>query len=189
MTILSDFLDKKVYGRPQAILFSNNPGTILKDEDDNPYFVPDGNQGTDYIILTDDNRGPIDMSYNRIETRKRMVNGRMRSYHIADKLKINVSWNTVPSRATSVAGVSITSDGGAGGVDIIDWYENHTGSFWVFLAYDKFTNFEGTTNAKAHLQQYNQIIEVFFSDANYSVQKRGADTYDFWNVSLALEEA
>jgi len=58
-----------------------------------------------------------------------MINGRMRSYHIADKLKLSTSWNMIPSRShsnvpafnteTGVSPyISYTTDGGAGAADI-----------------------------------------------------------------------
>ena len=40
-----------------------------------------------------------------------------------------------------------------------------------------------------NINKYNEIIEVFFSDFNYSVVKRSGLNFDFWNVSLTLEEA
>jgi hypothetical protein len=43
-----------------------------------------------------------------------------------------------------------TSDGGAGGNEILDWYENHKGSFWVFLAYDKYKTFGDDVTAYSH---------------------------------------
>ena len=78
-------------------------------------------------------------------------------------------------------------DAGAGGVEMLDWYENHKGSFWVFLAYDRKGIFKGTPEPYDHLQQYNQLIEMFISDFSYSVEKRGTN-FDFWNVSISLEE-
>jgi len=128
-------------------------------------------------------------------------NGRMRSYHIADKLNISTSWDNLPSRAASsenetnpTSGQTIigandlayTADNGAGGVDLLNWYENHQGSFWVFLAYDKLTNFDSDRYNK--LGRYNEIIEVFFDDFQYDVVNRGRSTHDFWNISLSLEE-
>jgi hypothetical protein len=126
----------------------------------------------------------------------------MRSYHIADKLTISTSWKNLPSRSFALppefnsAGASVitnvsqqyTTDGGAGGVDILDWYENHKGSFWVYLAYDKKSNFGTDDNSYAHLDQYNQLVEVFIADFNYSVVKRGATNYDFWDIDITLEE-
>ena len=58
----------------------------------------------------------------------------------------------------------------------------------MFLAYDKYTNFGSDDSAYGHLAQYNQIVEVFFSKFDYSVQKRGNSNMDLWNVSVSLEE-
>lgn len=209
---------RKKYSRPQAMLFADNPGTKV-----NGFYIPDGNEigaytgseanNGEFLILSDDNRSDIDFKPVRIEKRERMINGRMRSYHIADKLQITASWNMLPSRAydtladfdingnadmqSSIARpnpLEFTTDGGAGGVELLDWYENHKGSFWVYLAYDKYTNFEDTDSSETdnrfnNTNKYNEIVEVFFSDFNYSVVKRSGLNFDFWNVSLSLEEA
>jgi hypothetical protein len=127
----------------------------------------------------------------------------MRSYHVADKLSMSVSWNMLPSRAyyynpgfDTTDGKSdmykdinaeYTSVGGAGGLELLDWYENHQGPFWMYLAYDKHNNFSGVDEYN-HLGQYNQIIQVYFADFNYSVVKRGGNNHDLWNISVNLEE-
>jgi hypothetical protein len=202
------------YQRPQAILWSDNAGTLS-----NGLYVPNGYEvGADvppetssslidqFLILSDDNRGEINFTPGRIEKRERTINGRMRSYHIADKLSINWSWNMLPSRAYfQVADFDsegnspyknqvgeFTTDGGAGGVAILDWYQSHPGPFWMYLAYDKYSNFktdgEINNDSFGHLGQYNQIVEVYFADFNYNVVKRGGNNYDFWNISVTLEE-
>jgi hypothetical protein len=139
---------RKKYSRPQGMLWANNPGTLsLNEEAGTSHYVPTGYEvGADteeepsFIILSDDNRSPIDFTQNRIETRVRTVNGRMRSYHIADKLKIDVSWEMLPSRSykdtpafdtatgkpTNAAMAAdymfkFTTDGGAGGAEILYW--------------------------------------------------------------------
>jgi hypothetical protein len=242
-----------------------------------------------FIILSDHNRSALDFSNERIEQRERMINGRMRSYYIDDKLSISTSWDNLPSRAfkkkpnwesdfrqayvldasgdaeenemiyelafvtenpfvigdvvdisgiistgynrknatitdirvdgavhqiviagsynasyesgglITIAGVGssensndfelqYTVDGGAGGLDLLQWYENHPGSFWVFLAYDKFTNYGRDDVADyKHLDQYNEVIEMYISDFSYTVEKRGG-IYDLWSVSVSLEE-
>jgi hypothetical protein len=202
---------RKRYQRPQAVLWSDNAGTLS-----NGLYVPNGYEvgadvpeGTDsslidqFLILSDHNRGDISITPQRIEQRQRTINGRMRSYHIADKLIFTWSWNLLPSRAfyqnaefDPDTGISpyqnntqeFTADGGAGGVEILDWYQNHTGPFWMYLAYDKYSNF-GTDNAAfGHLAQYNQIVEVYFADFNYSIVKRGGNNFDLWNISVSLEE-
>ena len=203
---------RKKYQRPQAMLWSENSGTLVSGK-----YVPNGleigqNPGSEtdesvynqFLILSDDNRSSIDFTTTRIETRQRMINGRMRSHHVADKLNISTSWTMLPSRSyytvpdfNATTGLSpytgsndleYTTDGGAGGVEILDWYENHQGPFWVYLAYDKYSNFGKDSGAYAHLAQYNQLIQMFFSDFNYSVVKRGGSNFDFWNISVTLEE-
>ena len=210
---------RKKYQRPQAMLFADNQGIKV-----DGFHIPEGDEigsleaSTDgygeFLILSDDNRSPIDFSTTRIEKRERMINGRMRSYHVADKLQINVSWDMLPSRAyDTYAGfdsngnpdlvkniltrpnpLEFTTDGGAGGVELLDWYKNHKGSFWVYLAYDKYTNFQNTNESSVderfnNTNKYNEVIEVFFADFSYSVVKRSGLKFDFWNVSLTLEEA
>ena len=211
---------RKKYQRPQGILFADNEGIKV-----NGFHIPEGDEiGSlgasvdgygEFIILSDNNRSPIDFKTVRIEKRERMINGRMRSYHTADKLTLTVSWDMLPSRAfDTYAGfdsngnpnmaiipeirtnpLEFTTDGGAGGVELLDWYKNHSGSFWVYLAYDKYTNFKDvfeTTNVDerfANTNKYNEVIEMFFTDFSYSVQKRSGLNFDFWNVSLTLEEA
>ena len=209
---------RKKYSRPQAILFADNPGTKV-----DGFYIPDGSEigsytasegsNGEFLILSDDNRSDINFKPTRIEKRERMINGRMRSYHIADKLQITASWDMLPSRAYDTKAdfdangnadmlktasrtnpLEFTTDGGAGGVELLNWYENHRGSFWVYLSYDKYTNFEDTDTSEIdnrfnNINKYNEIVEVFFSDFSYSVVKRSGLNFDFWNVSLTLEEA
>jgi len=205
---------RKRYQRPQGALWANNPGTLT-----GGVYVPNGQEvgantaETDedlinqFIILSDHNRSEISFTPQRIEQRQRTINGRMRSYHIADKMQISFSWSMLPSRAyfqvaafNESTGISpyknntqeFTADGGAGGVAILDWYNNHTGPFWMYLAYDNYANFkedgEIVNNSFGNLAQYNEIIQVYFADFNYSVVKRGGDNFDMWNISVTLEE-
>ena len=202
---------RKRYQRPQAVLWSDNAGTLSEG-----LYVPNGYEvgadvpgGTDpdlvdqFLILSDHNRGEIDVTTQRLEQRQRTINGRMRSYHIADKLNFSWSWSLLPSRAfyqnaefDPDTGISpyqnnlqeFTADGGAGGVALLDWYQNHKGPFWMYLSYDKYSNFGDDNAAFGHLGQYNQIVQVYFADFNYSIVKRGGNNFDLWNISVTLEE-
>jgi hypothetical protein len=201
---------RRRYQRPQALLWSENPGTLV-----NGVYLPTGYEiqgnfaaSTDadlinqFLILSDHNRGELNFTPTRIEQRQRTINGRMRSYHIADKLTMSVSWTNLPSRSYYQdagflsTGLSpeknttneFTSDGGAGGVELLDWYENHKGPFWMFLAYDKYSNFGKDDADYGNLAKYNQIIQVYIADFNYSVVKRGGSNHDLWNISVSLEE-
>lgn len=186
--------------RPQAILWADNFGSV--DTSASSSFalaVPDGNELEDFIILSDDNRSEISFSCQRIENRQRMINGTMRSYHIADKLSISWSWEMLPSRSfnkdplfdiagnpTAIDLEDYTTDGGSGGVEILNWYETHQGPFWMYLAYDKYNNF--SSNKYSYLAQYNQLLQVYFASFEYEVIQRGGTNFDFWNISLTLEE-
>ena len=216
----SYMVGRKKYGRPQAMLFSNNPGYF-----DNGKILPDGDELKDFIILSDDNRAAIRINPERIEKRERMINGRMRSYHVADKLRISTSWSGLPSRAfaqepefetreafvpgrvTNLVGTTTdkdgtirpvspfgspyfadqkyTSDGGAGGADLLEWYNNNSGSFWVFLSYDNYKNLNGERN---RLAEYSEVVEVFFENFQYSIEQRGQNNFDYWSVDVGLEE-
>jgi len=179
--------------RPQAIAWSNNLGIV-----DDGLLVPDGSEFEDFIILSDDNRSEISIAAQRIENKRRMINGNLRSYHIADKFNFSVSWEMLPSRSFNTdpnfnelglraGGASqYTTDGGAGGVEILKWYEDHPGSFYMFLAYDRYDNF--TSDSYNNLAKYNDVVEVYFSSFDYNIVKRGGSNFDFWNISVALEE-
>lgn len=208
MATANYMVGRKKYTRPQAIAWSNNPGTL-----NGGIYIPTGQEvGADpsltegglneFLILSDHNRSELAFNPTRIEQRERMINGNMRSYHIADKLNISWSWTNLPSRAyadvayfdsTGASGmdntpISYTVDGGAGGVELLDWYETHKGPFWMFLAYDKYNNFGKESADMSHLPEYNQIIQVYFSNFTYDVVKRGRANHDLWNVSVTLEE-
>lgn len=202
-------IGRQKYGRPQAMLWANNPGYITEDG----FLVPYGEEinsklydptQESFLILSDDNRKEISFRTDRIEKRERMINGRMRSYHIADKLLIETSWEMLPSRAypdnpqfddatgkvqQALRGLEYTTDGGAGGAEILDWYrQTEGGSFFVFLSYDNYPNFGKESVDFQNLNKYNEVIEVFFSDFSHSIVKRGQTNYDFWNINLTLEE-
>lgn len=224
---------RSALSRPQGMLWANNPGKL-----EGGLYVPKGlevGQATpedateedllnEFIILSDDNRAPLQFNSVRIEKKERMINGRMRSYHVADKIDLSTSWNRLPSRSFSASpdfdesgnpslresgnrakgtdgsfeilpnvtnfSEQYTTDGGAGGVDVLNWYNSYKGSFFVYLAYDKYTEFSTTDpNRYSKLGQYNEILEMYISSFTYSVEKRGKSNYDFWNISLSLEEA
>jgi len=171
-----------------------------------------------FIILSDHNRAAVDISNERIEQRQRMANGTMRSFFIADKITINTSWTMIPSRGFKVVpnfeqdfgkpaiitpddkgkpdpftyfahkSEQYTADGGAGGGEMLDWYESHRGPFWVLLSYDKYNNFGEDNQARNKLAEYSQALQMYISNFTYSVIKRGGNNFDMWDVSVTLEE-
>lgn len=194
---------RKKWNRPQGMLWSDNSGNVV-----DGIRYPIGNEKEDFMILSDHNREEIKIQKERIESRQRMVNGTMRSYHIADKIKVSVSWQRLPSRSFSrnvifnasgaanmlTTDTEYTVDGGAGGVEMLDWYENHSGPFWVYLAYDKYNSDSFKVGGKVqdasfnHLGIYNEIKQMYFSSFQYGIEKRGGTNFDFWNIDVELEE-
>jgi hypothetical protein len=190
--------NRKKYTRPQAVIWCDDytfSGST---------YVPTGDELDDFLILSDHNRKEIKVEAERIENRKRMVNGTMRSYHVANKIKYSWSWDMLPSRGfssapsfTSIGGLDrtqnpdpvlgiqtvpllYTADGGAGGSDLVKWYEDHKGPFYMLLSYDK--------DQYSNLNSYSEVSHVYFSNFTYDVVKRGLATHDFWNISVNLEE-
>lgn len=149
-------------------------------------------QGGQVLYLTDDNRSPLQVDPLRIETKRRMIDGTMRSVYVADKNVFSTSWRNIPSRSRdSWSGAtreyiseyerrksSVSSLYGAG-IDIKNWYEQYNGDFWVLLVYD--TN--DTVLAGANVEVHN----VFFESFDYTVSKRGPYN-DLWDVSISLVE-
>lgn len=179
---------RQQYTRPQAVLWTNSYSI------QGGLYVPDGVEYTDFIILSDHGRSEIEVQPQRIENRKRMINGRMRSYHIADKEKFQWNWDMLPSRAFDKAPqfnaqgaaqasnlVTYTVDGGAGGSSVVDWYKSHKGNFYMLLSYDH------PSTAYANSAVYVRAVEVYWSDFSYNIVKRGVS--DFWDISVSLEEA
>lgn len=186
MPLQTYMTNRMEYSRPQAMLWTDAYTSSSAG------YIPTGIEYTDFIILSDHGRGDIDISPDRIENRKRMINGTMRSYHIADKNTYKTSWDMLPSRAfdqapafdvnglSTVPGlVSYTTDSGAGGQDMLSWYQSHIGSFWLLLSYD--------TAVYGSPAKYTKAVKVFFADFSHAVVKRGET--DLWDISVALEEA
>jgi hypothetical protein len=214
-------------GRPQALIWADKEPTV-QDNKLTPVGYEIGLDTTNvsasdlannrFLILSDHNRSELGMTIERIEQKRRMVNGTMRSYHVADKTSISVDWDMLPSRSfknypsfdelgkpnlqtLNERGEEIvpfgslyssdqkyTVDGGAGGVELLDWYEKHKGPFWVMLSYDKYNVFQGSGSERLRLAQYSQRLQMYISSFNYSIVKRGGNNFDMWNVSVQLEE-
>lgn len=115
--------------------------------------------------ITDHNRSELSIDVERIEEKTRMANATMRKYIVADKRTFGVSWDDVPQNA------GFTVDGFWGKNEIEDFYNNNPGAFTLKLYFG-----DGTTKS------YTVMMSKYSAD----ISKRGA--YDFWNVSVELEE-
>lgn len=115
--------------------------------------------------ITDHNRSPLSVDVDRIETTKRMANGTLRKYVVADKRKFGVSWDDLPFNAAN------TVDGYWGGREIESFYNNNAGQFTL-----KITNGDGQVDS----------FSVVFTTYSRELSKRGL--YDFWDLNLEMEE-
>lgn len=136
-------------------------------------------QGGQTLYLTDDNRQPLQISPQRIEFKRRMIDGTMRSHFVADKDEYSTSWTDLPSRRMN-GSEYITSDSFGAGNDIKEWYRNNTGDFWMLLIYD--------TNSLDNVNLSAEKVNVFFNSFDHSVSTRG-EFNDLWDVSISLVEA
>lgn len=206
---------RKRWYRPQAMLWSDGPGYL-----EDGLYVPVGYEETSnlssamsserFIVLSDHNRSEISISPKRIEESRRMINGTMRSYYVADKLNISTSWTAIPSRAFGTRPdfnqangipnipdlsysnsatathqpIRYTVDGGAGGAEMLKWHMDHKGSFWVFLAYDNYPNFGTNASAYFNLNKYNEIVQMKITNFDYSVVKRSGANSKFDGYDL-----
>jgi hypothetical protein len=152
------------------------------------------NLGASYIYLSDDNREAVQVQYERIEFKERMINGTMRSYHVADKRTFSTSWSDFPSRkapaTTSITTgltTNITSDSFGAGQDILNWYNSHKKDFWMLLVYD--APIQTTSSSSiSPLSGWAEKVHVFFNDFNFTVKKRGP-LNDLWDINITLVEA
>ena len=172
---------QRIWTRPALMIFSDNAPS--------PVNAASGqwNLGTadeDFLYLTDDSRSELQVAIERIEYKKRMINGRMRSYHVADKKSFSVSWLDLPSARSVLpeARFGGTSTGWASSQEMLDWHKNHTDSFYLTLVYDTPTS-SSAVPITYSLEYYN----VFFEDFSYVVTKRG-QTHDLWDISMTLVE-
>ena len=97
---------EKVWTRPALMILTEATPTVI-DKDTGQYSL--GTADTGYLYLTDDSRSPLQVGLERIEYKKRMINGRMRSYHVADKRTFSVSWDNLPSVRSEISEIKRTS--------------------------------------------------------------------------------
>lgn len=115
--------------------------------------------------ITEHGRAELDVKVNRIENSKRMANGTMRKFVIADKREWSTSWSMVPDADAA------TIDGKWAGNSIENFYNTNAGSFTLTIT-------DGAGVAKNYT--------VFITDFSKTINKRGK--YDAWDISITIEE-
>jgi hypothetical protein len=118
--------------------------------------------------ITEHNRQPISVDFERIGESDRTVNGSLRKWFVADKRTFSTSWNELPHSS------AFTVDGRWGGSEMEAFYLDPAKGrvdFWVQVREPN-----GATS----------VYRMVFKSFSRSVEKRGR--YEFWSVSLSLEE-
>jgi hypothetical protein len=134
----------------------------------------------DGILITDHNRATLEVSTDRIETRRRMANGTLRINFIGNKTKISTSWDMVPSLDAK------TVDGNKGAAYLKNLYDTKGATpMTVVVTFKNGSTGDTTTITKT----------MVFASFDYNVVKRGTTFgsathagFDLVNMSLALEE-
>lgn len=135
---------------------------------------------TKFRRVTEQNRAPLSLNVERIESSQRMANGTLRKYFIADKLNLSVSWEMIPSFRNE------TVDGGWAAEDLKAFYESAAGrgAFRIKLNPTVFSTelIEDSSGALADDYTYT----VMFTSCDFTVLKRGLQP--FWSVNISLEQ-
>lgn len=122
--------------------------------------------GSSLYRLSDHNRKEISVSMERIENKKRMADGTLRTFVVAQKRNFKTSWNDLMRDNNQ------TADGFWGAEALINFYETTFGSFELILTF-------GNNTTETRL--------VMFNDFSYNLTKRSTYT-DFYDIDMSLME-
>jgi hypothetical protein len=126
-------------------------------------------------LTSEHSRAPFEVSFDQIEQANRTVNGKLRVYTVAKKHNLSVSWSMLPSID------SATVDGQMGANSLYSLYKANS-EIAVKVWMD-------SSAAQAEVTPAISFQGHFVSH-NFTVVKRnvGQAFYDFWDVSLEIEE-
>lgn len=138
--------------------------------------------GTNWNKISDHNRQPLNITFERLGASNRMVDGTLRRYSVSKKRTFQVAWQMFPSKRDASyngrTGLN-TVDGGWAGEDIESFYNSTDGAFKVKLR-------KGNDEAKAIADGTIEIVTVMITDFSKTVEKRGV--VDLWSLDITLEE-
>lgn len=122
--------------------------------------------GSTVYKLSDHNRSELSITPERLENKKRMADGTLRTYVVATKRNFKTSWEWLPRDNNQ------TVDGFLGGKEIVQWYFDKLGSFEIVL-----------TNGKNE----TETVLVMFDSFDWKITKRSKYT-DFYDIDMSLSE-
>lgn len=147
-----------------------------------------GSNVTGYTI-TDHNRKPLNIAYDRIELQNRMADGSLRRYVAANKKKISTSWEDVPA----AGGPNFTADGNLGGAFLKSFYEqNIYNPIWVKLVYaEESWAWQNTNTASAIIGQgtnltFNRTMGNTAIQSSYSINGASVSAFSGGSATVTL---
>ena len=149
---------------------------------DNAIVYWSSDNGLTWNKISDHNRQPLSIDFERFESKTRTVDTTLRRYSVAKKRTFSLSWVMFPSKRNSVYGgkTGITTvDGGWAGEDIENFYNTVDGAFKIKLR-------KGTDEAKDIADGTIEVATVMITDFSKVVEKRGV--VDLWSLDITLEE-
>lgn len=144
------------------------------------YWSTDG--GTNYFKVSDHNRDPLDISYERIGNQNRMVGGTLRRYTVTKKRTFHISWHDFPSKTSPTYGGKTglgTVDAGWAGEDIELIHNTYDGVITMKLR-------KGIDEAKTITDGTIEVVSVMMTEFSKTIDKRGI--VDLWSLDVTLEE-
>jgi hypothetical protein len=137
----------------------------------NPLILPIGpgmkfKVGSTTYNISDHNRSELSIDKDRIENRKRMADGTMRTFVVAQKRNFKASWKNIPRDDIQ------TADGFWGAQSMKDFYDTTLGSFELILT-------DGNNDV--------ETVLVMFDSFGYKLNKRSVYT-DLYDIDMSLAE-
>lgn len=139
--------------------------------------------GSTWIKVTDHGRSELRVSTDPIESKQRMVSGRLRKYSVAKKRTFSWSWENLPDKA-----VSFLANGTTHGNWLEAFYNSTDGEFLMRLRSGSDQSVTNLTRTGTEDDADNtRIFTVMFSEFAKDVVKRG-QSFDLWNITMSVEE-
>ena len=143
--------------------------------------------GNYWYKLTDHNRKEIQVNAELIESAKRMANGKMRKYVVAQKAKISTSWSYIPTKT------ELTVDGNKSSAWLDAFYEANAGlPIYVKLVSSSidFVPIKGNVPSDTSYrtaQTGSQIYQAFITDYSSTIVHRTTDS-DYATMNIEFTE-
>ncbi len=162
-------------GSPATITL-NTTAAVRSPGLNNVYWAIGG--GATSVTLSDHSRKELKITADTIEKGGRLIDGTLRTQHIASKNTYSTSWDLLPADSNA------TVDGYAGGNDLLTIWQNNVGPITMEL-YNRDSARKGSTpDSTVTVKMKPPAVDI----ARRNVMSPNGRLTDYWNVSLEFEE-